>query len=134
MRILWDVKERFTCTLKIDINTFVDSVMFEQLSTNTVIVVLPEAELCIHMVNFFAFIVLCNFRRWLSSSKLCLFRMWGARFVRGVTGIFVVCACWTDEIAGIFVKSISLGSAAAVDGRIQVNDQIIEVMALCYDC
>lgn len=32
-----------------------------------------------------------------------------------------------DEISGIFVKSIAVGSAAQVDGRIQVNDQIIEV-------
>jgi hypothetical protein len=34
---------------------------------------------------------------------------------------------FADEISGIFVKSITAGSAAAVDGRIQVNDQIIEV-------
>ena len=31
-----------------------------------------------------------------------------------------------DEISGIFVKSITTGSAAQIDGRIQVNDQIIE--------
>lgn len=32
-----------------------------------------------------------------------------------------------EELSGIFVRSISEGSAAALDGRIQVNDQIIEV-------
>ncbi|XP_064604764.1 multiple PDZ domain protein-like isoform X2 [Liolophura sinensis] len=32
-----------------------------------------------------------------------------------------------DELSGIFVKSIGEGSAAAVDGRIAVNDQIVEV-------
>ncbi|KAK3091257.1 hypothetical protein FSP39_018351 [Pinctada imbricata] len=32
-----------------------------------------------------------------------------------------------DELCGIFVKSIAEGSAAALDGRIQVNDQIIQV-------
>lgn len=31
------------------------------------------------------------------------------------------------ELSGIFVKSIAEGSAAAVDGRLRVNDQIIEV-------
>ena len=33
----------------------------------------------------------------------------------------------TDELCGIFVKSVTEGSAAANDGRIQVNDQIIQV-------
>ncbi|KAJ8305992.1 hypothetical protein KUTeg_016537 [Tegillarca granosa] len=32
-----------------------------------------------------------------------------------------------DDLCGIFVKSVAEGSAAAQDGRIQVNDQIIEV-------
>ncbi|XP_071117082.1 multiple PDZ domain protein-like isoform X2 [Haliotis cracherodii] len=35
-----------------------------------------------------------------------------------------------DEVSGIFVKGIADGSAAAVDGRVQVNDQIIEVDGL----
>ena len=38
-----------------------------------------------------------------------------------------MCLCFTEELSGIFVRSISEGSAAALDGRIQVNDQIIEV-------
>jgi len=32
-----------------------------------------------------------------------------------------------DEVPGIFIQSISEGSAAAQDGRLQINDQIIEV-------
>ncbi|XP_071131116.1 multiple PDZ domain protein-like isoform X14 [Mytilus edulis] len=32
-----------------------------------------------------------------------------------------------DDLCGIFVKSVAEGSAAGVDGRIQVNDQIIQV-------
>ena len=31
------------------------------------------------------------------------------------------------ELSGIFVKSIAEGSTAAVDGRLRINDQIIEV-------
>ena len=33
----------------------------------------------------------------------------------------------TDGLSGIFVRSIAEGSAAALDGRIQLNDQIIAV-------
>ena len=32
-----------------------------------------------------------------------------------------------EELSGIFVKSIAEGSAAAVDGKLRINDQIIEV-------
>jgi len=32
-----------------------------------------------------------------------------------------------EELFGIFVKSIAEGSAAAVDGKLRINDQIIEV-------
>lgn len=35
--------------------------------------------------------------------------------------------CEKEELSGIFVKSVSAGSAADVSGRIQVNDRIIEV-------
>ena len=39
-----------------------------------------------------------------------------------------------DELSGIFVRSISEGSAAALDGRIQLNDQIIAVSARVCLC
>ena len=32
-----------------------------------------------------------------------------------------------EELSGIFVKSIAERSAAAVDGKLRINDQIIEV-------
>lgn len=35
----------------------------------------------------------------------------------------------SDDLCGIFVKSVADCSAAAKDGRIQVNDQIIKVMS-----
>lgn len=35
--------------------------------------------------------------------------------------------CEKEELSGIFVKSVSIGSAADLSGRIQVNDRIIEV-------
>lgn len=35
--------------------------------------------------------------------------------------------CEKEELSGIFVKSVSAGSAADLSGRIQVNDRIIEV-------
>jgi multiple PDZ domain protein len=35
--------------------------------------------------------------------------------------------CEKEELSGIFVKSVSQGSAADLSGRIQVNDRIIEV-------
>lgn len=35
--------------------------------------------------------------------------------------------CEKEELSGIFVKSVSAGSAADISGRIQVNDRIIEV-------
>lgn len=33
----------------------------------------------------------------------------------------------TEELSGIFVKSISEGSSADLCGKIQVNDRIVEV-------
>ena len=38
------------------------------------------------------------------------------------------------ELYGIFVKSVAEGSAAAVDGRLRVNDQIIEVKQTGLQC
>jgi len=35
--------------------------------------------------------------------------------------------CEKEELSGIFVKSISEGSAAHLSGRIQVNDRIVAV-------
>lgn len=35
--------------------------------------------------------------------------------------------CEKEELSGIFVKSVSKGSAADVSGRIKVNDRIVEV-------
>lgn len=38
-----------------------------------------------------------------------------------------MCFIVAEELSGIFVKSVTEGSAAALDGRIQVNDQIVQV-------
>lgn len=46
-------------------------------------------------------------------------------FVNGIAAMFNFFT--VGELSGIFVKSIAEGSAAAVDGRLRVNDQIIEV-------
>lgn len=35
--------------------------------------------------------------------------------------------CEKEELSGIFVKSVSKGSAADISGKIQVNDRIVEV-------
>ena len=35
---------------------------------------------------------------------------------------------FSDDLCGIFVKSVAENSAAAKEGRIQVNDQIIKVI------
>ena len=34
---------------------------------------------------------------------------------------------FAEELSGIFIKNIAEGSAAAKDGRLQVDDQIVEV-------
>lgn len=41
--------------------------------------------------------------------------------------IFFSLSLFSEEISGIFVKSIAKGSAADMCGLIRVNDQIIEV-------
>lgn len=49
---------------------------------------------------------------------------------RDVNGLGITIAgyvCEKEELSGIFVKSVSPGSAADLSGRIQVNDRIIEV-------
>ena len=37
------------------------------------------------------------------------------------------CYSITDDLSGIYVRGIAEGSAAAIDGRIQLHDQIIAV-------
>jgi C-terminal processing protease CtpA/Prc len=49
------------------------------------------------------------------------------RFVVGLGITIAGYVCEKEGLSGIFVKSISPGSAAALTGRINVNDQIIEV-------
>lgn len=49
---------------------------------------------------------------------------------KDVNGLGITIAgyvCEKEELSGIFVKSVSAGSAADLSGRIQVNDRIIEV-------
>lgn len=49
---------------------------------------------------------------------------------KDVNGLGITIAgyvCEKEELSGIFVKSISAGSAADLSGKIQVNDRIIEV-------
>lgn len=38
-----------------------------------------------------------------------------------------------DDLSGIFVRGIADGSAAALDGRIQLHDQIIAVCIYCLE-
>ncbi|CAG0886882.1 unnamed protein product [Darwinula stevensoni] len=50
--------------------------------------------------------------------------------VKGSQGLGITIAgyvCEKEELSGIFVKSITPGSTAAESGKIQVNDQIVEV-------
>ncbi|XP_048584388.1 multiple PDZ domain protein [Nematostella vectensis] len=52
--------------------------------------------------------------------------------VKGTRGLGITIAGYigeanSDELAGIFIKSIAHGSTAALDGRLRVNDQIIQV-------
>lgn len=35
--------------------------------------------------------------------------------------------CEKEELSGIFVKSVTAGSAAAVSGKVRVNDRIVAV-------
>lgn len=49
---------------------------------------------------------------------------------KDVNGLGITIAgyvCEKEELSGIFVKSVSKGSAADVSGKIQVNDRIVEV-------
>ena len=50
----------------------------------------------------------------------------------GITVAGYVSEKGSDELSGIFVKSLAEGSAAAADGRILVNDRIIEVCRILY--
>ncbi|XP_017783678.1 PREDICTED: patj homolog [Nicrophorus vespilloides] len=45
----------------------------------------------------------------------------------GITIAGYVAGCEKEKLSGIFVKSISKGSAADLSGKIQVNDRIVEV-------
>uniref|UniRef100_T1INI3 Uncharacterized protein n=1 Tax=Strigamia maritima TaxID=126957 RepID=T1INI3_STRMM len=56
--------------------------------------------------------------------------MFDVELVKDQQGLGITIAgyvCEKDEISGIFVKSITERSAAALDGRIEINDQIVEV-------
>lgn len=56
----------------------------------------------------------------------------GTELVKDSQGLGITIAGYVgespdDELSGIFVKSVTPGSAASQDGKIQINDQIIEV-------
>lgn len=61
----------------------------------------------------------------ITSSSLAVKRIISGRRKKKVIIFFL--HVFIEELSGIFVKSIAEGSAAAVDGKLRINDQIIEV-------